>query len=377
MDLAHWELPVKITALAVYQVELPLRHPYRLSGGRLLFERLDSTFLRVDTDEGVSGWGEGCPWGSTYLPAFPRGIRAVIEELAPAVIGLDPRRLDVVNAAMDMALPGHGYGKSAIDIACWDILGKSVGLPVYELLGGDTGDSVTIQSSIGTDTPEAMVADILQRHEEGYTVHSPKVGSDEAADVARIRAIAASLPEGDSVTFDANRAMLPDQAIRLMTQTADVDAYFEQPCETYEECLQVRRATTQPIILDEVIVEYADLVRAHSDSACEAIGLKIERVGGLTKARRMRDFCVQSGIRMNIEATGGSVLADTVAVHLAQSTPARHRRATWLCHDMLTVDPCEGGARNLGGFTRAPAQPGIGVDPRLDVLGEPIALYGI
>ncbi|NND01258.1 MAG: mandelate racemase/muconate lactonizing enzyme family protein [Acidimicrobiia bacterium] len=366
---------MKIVAITVYTIELPLQHPYRLSGGRLLFEALDSTFVRVDTDAGISGWGEGCPWGSTYLPAFPGGIRAAIAELAPVVSGLDPRRLDVLNAAMDVALPGHGYAKSAIDIACWDILGKSTGLPVYELLGGDTDEHVTIQSSIGTDTPEAMLADIMRHHEMGYTVHSPKVGSDVNEDIARIRAIAAGLPAGDSVTFDANRAMLPDGAIRLMTQTANVDAYFEQPCETYEECLQVRRATAQPLILDESIVEFGDLVRAHADKACEAIGLKIERVGGLTKARRMRDFCMETGIRMNIEATGGSVFADTVAVHLAQATPARFRRATWLCHEMLTVDPCDGGARNLGGHTRATDGPGFGVEPKLDLLGDPIAVY--
>ena len=179
------------------------------------------------------------------------------------------------------------------------------------------------------------------------------------------------------MTFDANRAMLPDQAIRLMHRTADVDAYFEQPCETYEENLQVRRTTEQPIILDESIVDYGDIVRAQRDGACEAIGLKIERVGGLTRARRIRDFCVQTGIRMNIEATGGSVLADTVATHLAQATDHRFLRATWLCHDMLRVDPCDGGARNDRGVTRAPDAPGLGVEPKLDVLGEPSAVFAV
>ena len=289
---------------------------------------------------------------------------------------MDPRRTDEVYRAMDMALPGHLYAKSPIDIACWDLFGKSVELPVCELLGGGTDLELPVQSSIGTDTPEAMLADILRRHEQGYRVHSPKIGSDVHEDAERIRTIAAGLPTGDSVTFDANRAMLPDQAIRLMNQTADIDAYFEQPCETYEECLQVRRATTQPIILDESIVTYADIVRAQRDRACEAIGLKIERVGGLTRARRIRDFCVETGIRMNIEATAGSVLADTAATHLAQATPERSRRATWLCHDMLTVDPCEGGARNLGGFTRAPDAPGLGAEPIADVLGDPIASFG-
>ncbi len=367
---------MKIVSISLYPFELALTRPYRLSGGRLTFESLDSTFVRLETDTGIVGWGEGCPWGSTYLPAFPGGTRAAIAELAPTVLGIDPRRSDVVNAAMDMALPGHLYAKSPIDQACWDIFGKSAGLPVYDLLGGGVEQDLTIQSSIGThDDPAEMVADILRRHDQGYTVHSPKIGSDVEADVARIRAIAAALPAGDSVTFDANRAMLPDQAIRLMNQVVDVDAYFEQPCETYEECLQVRRATRQPIILDESIAEFADLLRAQRDGACEAIGLKIERVGGLTRARRMRDFCVQTGMRMNIEATGGSALADTVATHLAQSTPRRFLRATWFCHEMLTADPIVGGARNQGGVTRAPAAPGLGAAPDMAQLGDPAAVY--
>ncbi len=139
--------------------------------------------------------------------------------------------------------------------------------------------------------------------------------------------------------------------------------------------LQVRRATIQPIILDESIKTYADIVRAHADGACEAIGLKINRLGGLTRARRIRDFCVEAGIRMNIEETGGSALADTAAVHLAQATPASHRRATWLCHDMLSVDPIEGGARNHGGTTSPPDSPGLGATPDMERLGDPIATY--
>ena len=366
---------MKITELAVFRVLLPLTHPYSLSGGRLHFTELDSTFVRLTTDTGVEGWGEGCPWGSTYLPAFSGGIRAAMEELAPAVLGLDPTRPDVVNRAMDTALPGHLYAKSAVDVACYDAAGKTLGRSVADLLGGDTGETVLVQSSIPTGSPDEMIASIERARSAGYRVHSPKVGSGVADDVARIVAIGDALPATDSVTFDANRAWTPDQAIRVMSQTEEVDAYFEQPCQTFEETLMVRRATRQPIILDESIQTYQDVVRAGNEMACEAIGLKINRVGGLTKARRIRDFCVEAGIRMNIEETGGSALADTGAVHLAQSTPASHRRATWLCQDLLSVDPVLGGSRNSRGETTAPKDPGLGAEPDLELLGEPIARY--
>ena len=367
---------MKIVRIAVFGLTLPLQRPYELAGGRLRFEELDSTFVRLDTDEGVTGWGEGCPWGSTYLPAFPKGLRAGIEELAPVLLGQDPRRTDVVNTVMDTALPGHPYVKSAIDIACWDILGKATGLPVCDLLGGRRPVDVTIQSSIPSDDPPEMLRTIERYHARGYTIHSAKVGSGVAADIERIEYLAERMPAGSSLTIDANRAWIPDQAIRVMQATEAVDSYFEQPCATYEESLHVRRATRQPILLDEIIHNYGDLVRAHQDRACEGIGLKPNRVGGLTKARRIRDFCVQTGMRLNIEDTGGTALADTAAVHLAQATPARNQRGTWFCHEMITVDPIIGGAGNLGGFTRAPDTPGLGAEPDPEALGDPLGVYG-
>ncbi len=366
---------MKITEIVVYRIELPLAKPYRLSGGRLRFDSLDSTIVRIDTDAGFVGWGEGCPWGATYLPAFGGGVRAGIDEIAPHLIGHDPRRPDVVNRLMDTALPGHPYVKTALDMACWDIAGQASDLAVCELLGGREDGDVTLHSSIPTGPPDQMIGLIEEARAKGYAIHSCKIGSGVNEDIERIQAIDSTLADGDSVTYDVNRAWLPDQAIQVMTATEDCPAYFEQPCETMDECRAVRRLTRQPIILDECIHRFDDIVRAERDRVCEAIGLKLGRVGGLTKARRIRDFCIARGIRMNIEDTGGSVIADTAAVHLAQSTPTSHRRATWLCHDMITVETARGGSRNRGGATMAPTAPGLGVDVDVEALGAPLAFY--
>ena len=367
---------MKITRVKAFQVTLPLSEGYWLHGGRLFFDELDSTIVSIETDAGLTGWGESCPWGATYLPAFGKGLRAGIEELAPQLLGQDPRRVGVIERLMDEALPGHPYVKSALDVACWDILGQASGLAVCELLGGRSEEPVTLHSSIPTGTPEAMLASIAKARAKGYRIHSCKLGADVQGDVERIRGIVAGLEPDESLTFDANRGWLPDQAIGVMNATGDVQAYFEQPCETFEECLTVRRLTRQPIVLDECLQSYGDVVRAQAEGACEAIGLKLGRVGGLSKARRIRDFCVAMGIRLNIEDTGGSIIADTAAVHLAHSTPASHRRGAWLCHDMITVDTADGGARNEGGVTRAPEAPGLGVQPHAEVLGVPVAVYG-
>ena len=129
---------MKISRISVWQIDLPLHTPYFLSGGRLRFDRLDSTIIRIDTDDGLSGWGEACPWGHTYLPAHGPGVRAGLGVLAPCVIGLDPRALDHLNAVMDSMLPGHPYVKSAIDMACWDIFGQAANVRSGSVLAAMT-----------------------------------------------------------------------------------------------------------------------------------------------------------------------------------------------------------------------------------------------
>ena len=127
---------MKIKKISVFQVDLPLEHPYWLSAGRLKFEVLDASLVKIETDDGLIGWGEGTPWGHTYVPAHGPGIRAGIATMVPFILGLDPRRLLDIERAMDLSLPGHLYAKSPIDMACWDIAGQAAGLPIADLMGG-------------------------------------------------------------------------------------------------------------------------------------------------------------------------------------------------------------------------------------------------
>jgi len=367
---------MKITGISVWQCDLPLHKPYYLSGGRLRFDVLDSTFVRIDTDAGISGWGEACPWGVTYLPAFGKGIRAGLEELAPHLIGRDPRELDAVNRVLDLALPGHPYIKAPLDIACWDILGQSADLPICALLGATEPDPVPIASSVSTGSPEEMLAEVDRFRADGYRVHSCKVGADIDLDIERIRFLAANERNGETIFYDVNRAWLPREAITVMNAIAETTAWFEQPCETLEEIAQVRRHTHHPIGIDEGLQTFGDLVRIQGDGVAELVNIKINRVGGLTKARQMRDFCLATGITMLIMETGGSVVADTAVAHLAQSIPAVSCLGVWSCQEMVSVDPAPSrGARNIDGYFTAPALPGLGVAPDLDVLGDPVAEY--
>ena len=367
---------MKISRISVWQIDLPLHTPYFLSGGRLRFDRLDSTIIRIDTDDGLSGWGEACPWGHTYLPAHGPGVRAGLGVLAPCVIGLDPRALDYLNAVMDSMLPGHPYVKSAIDMACWDIFGQAANMPLWQCLGGHDATPVAVNSSISTGTPDEMIDLIRTASAAGYRTHSAKIGgTDIAADIARIDAIEAALPDGERVTFDINRAWQPASAIQVLNSVSSRD-WIEQPCETLDQCAHVAERVPQPIMLDESMHGFQDHLEAWRRGACEGVKVKPNRLGGLTRARHVRDFGVSVGWQMHIEDVGGTALADTAAIHLAASTPDANRLASWLCHYHLAVDPVPGqGARNNGGFATPPGAPGLGVVPDETDLGAAVATY--
>lgn len=369
---------MRIASITVWRHELRLARPYRLSGGRLSFSRLDATILRIDTDSGLSGWGEGTPWGHTYLPAHGPGVRAGIETLAPAVLGLDPRRVEHVERTMDLCLPGHLYAKQPIDMACWDILGQAVGMAVADLLGGRYPDPAPLVSSVPTGTPEEMVAGIRRFRTRGTRRHSVKIGADPAADIARIRAIEAAREPDERILYDVNRAWTRAGALAVMNAVRDLAVTFEQPVETLDDLAAIRPLTTHAISVDERLETYADAVRIASEGLAEVFNIKLNRVGGLTKARRIRDLALAHGIPVYVMPTGGSVLADTEAAHLAQSVPPEMLLGTWTCQDMLADDPFAGtGALADGGVMRAPDAPGLGVAPDAAALGDPVAVYEV
>lgn len=110
---------MRITEISAYRVELPLHEgSYKWSGGNSV-SVFDSTVVAVKTDSGITGYGEICPLGPAYLPAYAAGARTGIAELAPHLLGYDPTQLSLINQRMDQAMRGHPYVKSALDIACW------------------------------------------------------------------------------------------------------------------------------------------------------------------------------------------------------------------------------------------------------------------
>ncbi len=363
---------MSIRAIRAYQVDLPLHEgSYKWSGGKSV-SVFDSTIIEVETSNGVSGWGEVCPLGPFYLPAYAAGVRAGLLELGPHLIGYDACELSVLNERMDAALQGHPYVKSGIDMACWDILGKTAGLPVCTLLGGRSGEDITLYRAISQESPEEMAGKVAGYRAEGYRRFQLKVGGDPDVDIQRIKAVARELQPGDRLVADANTGWTQHEAMRVVLSVKDVDVYIEQPCRSYEECLSIRRHTNHPFILDENIHSLEMLLQAQRDLAMDVVNIKISKLGGITKASQVRDLCVSLGIALTIEDSWGGDIVTAAIAHLAHSCPEPSRFTSTDFNSYVTVSIASGAPQRDNGRMRASALPGLGIEPRREVLGNPV-----
>lgn len=364
---------MKIARVDVYGYDLHYVHGrYAMSGGREI-SALPSTVVRITSDEGLTGWGEVCPLGATYLPAFAGGARAALREMGPALLGLDPTNVGAVHDRMDAALRGHGYAKSPIDMACWDLLGQAAGCSVATLLGGVRQPRYPLYIAVPLGSAEDMAAHVRARRAEGIHRFQLKVGGDPYADYARVARVLEATGDEDVVIADANGGWTLQDAIlaaRLITPLSRV--YLEQPCPTLEGCLYVRRHTTLPMVLDEVITDVPSFLRAAHEGAMEAINLKIGRVGGLGPARLLRDLAGALAIRVTIEDMWGGDIVTAAISHLAASTRPEMMFTVSFMNDWVREHVAGHQPRSHGGFGQSPDAPGLGIHVDEGALGAPL-----
>lgn len=362
---------MKITGINVYQVDLPLHEGgYSWSDGKSV-SVFDTTVVEVMTDAGITGVGEVCPLGSSYLPSYANGVRTGLKQLGKDLIGCDPTEIGVINNLMDYKLKGHPYVKSPIDMACWDILGKSSNLPLCTLLGGKFGDSVQLYRAISRRSPKEMAENVLMYKSEGYRKFQLKVGGRIDEDIARIREVRSVLEPSDFLVADANTGWMSHEAMKIANQVKDLDVFIEQPCATYEECLRVRAHTDLPFILDEVVNDVESLLRVHHDHSADVVNLKISKLGGISKLKQARDLCVSLGIPMCIEDTWGSDVVTAAIISLAHSTPEKFRFSATDFNSYCTLHIATGAPTRVNGRAAAAERPGLGIELDRSVIGEP------
>ncbi|UPK94439.1 hypothetical protein LCI18_005374 [Fusarium solani-melongenae] len=362
-----------INEITVFAYDANYNHgTYTMSGGRSATGQR-SLVVRLRTDDGLEGWAESAPLGGDYLPSFFNGELAALKELSPHILGLDPRSTAAVGAVMDGILLSGTAAKAIIDIACWDILGKAVGLPTSVLLGGRLQKELRAFSVVGIGNPATGVEKARAELDKGAKAMQVKVGDDPLSDARRVAAIREDIPDSVDVWADANGGWNLSQALtfaRALPQGMTVA--IEQPCATLTDSAEVGRRTGLPIALDESVVTMKDLVSAHA-LGITGVNIKSSRVGGFTKARTLRDAAVALNMMVTIDDTWGCALTTAQNLQLAASTPQKHMRAVDLFAEWTNPLIAEIPRLKGDGQIRATDVPGNGfgaVDVAL--LGDPI-----
>ena len=195
-------------------------------------------------------------------------------------------------------------------------------------------------------------------------------------DAERVQSCLADRRPGEWFLVDANGGMSPEQALRFLALLpSGLDFTFEAPCASWRETLSLRKRCTVPLLLDELVQTEADIAHAVATDACDGVGLKISKQGGLTTTRRQRDMARASGLIMSVQDTTGSDIAFAAVLHMAQSTPRHLLRCALDTRSMVSLTTAAFDAPVQDGGATAPDTPGLGITPDMSVMGSPVAIY--
>jgi cis-L-3-hydroxyproline dehydratase len=350
---------LRIQSISAYSYNANYRYgEYAMSHGRVTVGH-PALVIRIRTDAGLEGWGETSPHGGTYLPAFFAGELEAARLLARPLLGLDPRSVTTVNAAMDQTLLAGQAAKSAIDWACWDVFGRSVDLPIHALLGGALVWGCPAFSVVGIGTPEEAARDALAEYRKGIARLQVKVGNDPRVDARRLVAAREAVPEEVEVWADANGGWNLGDALTFCSFLPGGPVVsLEQPCRTMTDCAEVGRRSGFPIVLDESVSTLSDLAEAKILVGASGLNLKSSRVGGLTKARVVRDAAVGMDLTLTIDDTWGGAITTAQNIQLAATT--ERLRGVTLFSEWNEPLVAEGPRMDAAGTVAVPTAPGNG-----------------
>lgn len=360
---------MKIEAVEVFGYELTYAHgEYVMSKGRAAQSQA-STLVRLRTSSGIEGWGESSTLGGTYLPAFAEGTREAVRVMAPHLIGLDPCNISSIHSVMDTILLGQNSAKSAIDIACWDIFGKVTNLPISALLGGVTQKDFPLYEAVPLAAPEQMAAFVRMRGEDGINRFQVKVGNDPYEDAARTRQVAQACPDDAVIIADSNGGWSLQSGIIAVRAMAGLNIYVEQPCRDTADCAIVQKMSSLPLVLDESVVNSAELFRAKYEAGAGSINIKLARLGGITGAALMRDLARDLGMTVCIEDVWGGDVASAAVAHVAASTAPETLMHASFFNDWTKEHVAGYLPRSVRGRGAAPEGAGLGITVDAGALG--------
>jgi 4-hydroxyproline betaine 2-epimerase len=368
---------MKIVEIHIYSHKLPVKNgPYRIASSEV--HSLDTTLVKLVSDDGLFGWGETCPVGPTFESHHARGAIAALQEMAEGLLGSNPLLPLQLRRKMDGLMSGHRYAKAAIDIAAHDLMGKRFNARVADLLGGAVTERVPSYYAAGIGEPDEIARIAEEKADEGFLRMQIKVGGrDVAIDVEVVRKVWERVGGRLRLAVDGNRSLMTRDALRLSRECLDIPFVFEQPCNTMEEIKSVRSQLHHAVYLDENGEDLATVLRAIGDGVCDGFGMKLTRLGGLHAMATFRDICEARSMPHTCDdAWGGDVIA-AACTHLGATVHPRLCEGVWLAQPHIEGNyDQENGIKIERGHINVPEGPGLGIVPQESIFGPPMASYG-
>jgi L-alanine-DL-glutamate epimerase-like enolase superfamily enzyme len=360
---------MKITSVETIPVKVPIRPEFQIRGSLGWHTESPFLLLRVHTDEGLTGLGEvSCTpvWsGEDQVTA----AHIISGFLAPALQDEDPRDIERLTVKMRRAVAGNPFTKSGLEMALWDILGKSTGVPVYRLLGGKVRDTVPIKMSVSGTGPERAAQLAEWAMGRGLKALKVKVGIEPEGDVARVKAVRAAIGPAVRLGADANGGWSPRVAIQTIRRLADECQIFfaEQPVAPLDVqwMADVRRNVPVPIMADESCYTLQDAMALVRAEAADILSVYVGKGGGIGPARKIAAVAEAAGLTCTVGSNLELGVASAAMAHLASATtgigaeefPCDILGPLGYEDDVLT-EPLE----FRDGAIRAPDKPGLGVE---------------
>ena len=355
---------VRIAGVDVFALSVPFKKPHAIATG--VIPSVRNVLVRLRTDAGVYGLGEGCP-----LPLISGESQdtciAAAHEIASVLNGKAAIPIEARMREVDAALAANPTIKSAFDMALYDILGKLSRLPLYALLGGENRPVAT-HRTVSLDTPESMAATAAEYVGAGFEAIKLKVGTGIADDVARVRAVRLAIGGSIPIRVDANQGWDEPTAVAALEALAPFGVQFcEQPVAHWDLSAMARITSRSPIpvMADESLLDHHDAYRLASLGACNYFNVKLTKCGGVHNALRVIAIAEGAGLKCQAGCMGETRLGLSALAHLAA---ARDNIAFADIDSAFrhAIDPVEGGITYKGGKVTVPETPGIGadIDPR-------------
>jgi muconate cycloisomerase len=347
-------------------VDVPTVRKHKLSSLSVTAQSYVIVELRLGN--GVIGIGEAATLGGPrWSEESVESIKATIDTyLAPALIGSAADRFEAARVRMDEAAKRNNAAKGAIDSALFDAVGKTLGVPVVQLLGGVVRESVPVLWTLASGDPLQEIDEAERKIAAGlHNTFKVKIGAQTPeADMARMRRLAGALEGRASLIVDANQAWDETTALRCLPVLAEIGVtLIEQPLPAWNilGMARLRTRSTVPLMADECVFSPHDMLEVARAGAADVVSLKLVKHGGLLAMREVASVARSAGIGLY----GGCLLESSIGAAAHLQVFAGLRDLVWGCEhfgpQILTGDLVTEPLRFADFHVYLPSGPGLGV----------------